>query len=35
MTKKQLLSFASSNGVEGVSTSMKKADILTAIEEAI
>ncbi len=32
MTKAQLLSYAEENGVEGVSGSMKKADIIKAIE---
>lgn len=32
MTKAQLLSYAEENGVEGVSSSMKKADILAVIE---
>jgi len=34
MTKAQLLNYAQENGVSGVSGSMKKADILTAIKEA-
>ena len=34
MTKAQLLEYARDNGVDGVSGSMKKADILTAIKEA-
>jgi hypothetical protein len=34
MTKTQLLDYAAASGVEGVSGSMKKADIIKAIEEA-
>lgn len=32
MTKAELLDYADENGVEGVSSSMKKADILTVLE---
>lgn len=32
MTKAQLLEYAEENGVDGVSSSMKKADILAVIE---
>jgi hypothetical protein len=35
MTKAQLLEYAEANGVTGVSSSMKKADIIAAIEEAM
>lgn len=35
MTKAQLLEFAAENGIEGVSSSMLKADILSVIKEAI
>lgn len=34
MTKAELLSYAADNGVEGVSGSMKKADILKAVKGA-
>lgn len=34
MTKTELLDYADENGVEGVSGSMRKADILAAIKEA-
>ena len=34
MTKAQLLDYAKENGIEGVSSSMLKADILTVIKEA-
>ena len=34
MTKAQLLEYAQGNGIEGVSSSMLKADILAAIKEA-
>lgn len=34
MTKAQLLAYAEENGVDGVSSSMKKADILAVIEGA-
>ena len=34
MTKAQLLDYAKANGIEGVSSSMLKADILAAIKEA-
>lgn len=34
MTKAQLLTYAEENGVDGVSGSMKKADIVKIIEEA-
>lgn len=34
MTKAELLNYAAENGIEGVSDSMKKADILSAITEA-
>lgn len=35
MTKAQLLEYAEQNGIEGVSSSMLKADILAVIEEAV
>lgn len=35
MTKAQLLEFAESNGITGLSNSMLKADIIAAIEEAL
>ena len=35
MTKAQLLAYADENGIEGVSSSMLKADILAVIEEAV
>lgn len=35
MTKAQLLSYAEENGIEGVSSSMLKADILAVIEGAV
>lgn len=35
MTKAQLLAFAAENGIEGVSSSMLKADILAVIENSI
>ena len=35
MTKAQLLAFAEQNGIEGVNSSMLKADILSVIENAI
>jgi hypothetical protein len=35
MTKAQLLEYAASNGISGVSSSMLKADILATIKEAI
>ena len=35
MTKAQLLDFAEQNGIEGVSSSMLKADILAVIGEAM
>lgn len=34
MTKTQLLNYAKENGVDGVSGSMRKAEIIKAIEEA-
>lgn len=34
MTKAELLAYADSLGVEGVSSSMKKADILEAVKGA-
>lgn len=34
MTKAQLLEYAASAGVEGVSSAMNKAEILSVIEEA-
>ena len=34
MTKAQLLAYAEQNGIEGVSSSMLKADILAVIEGA-
>lgn len=33
MTKAQLLEYAAENGIEGVSSSMLKADILAVIKE--
>uniref|UniRef100_A0AAU8B7T8 Rho termination factor-like N-terminal domain-containing protein n=1 Tax=Dulem virus 33 TaxID=3145751 RepID=A0AAU8B7T8_9CAUD len=35
MTKAQLLAYAEENGIEGISSSMLKADILAAIKEAV
>jgi hypothetical protein len=35
MTKAQLLDYAESAGVSGVSGSMKKADILSAVKGAV
>lgn len=35
MTKAQLLAYAASAGVSGVDSTMKKADILTAIKGAL
>jgi len=35
MTKSQLLQLADEEGVDGLSGSMKKADIIDAIEEAL
>lgn len=35
MTKAELLAYAQANGIEGVSSSMLKADILAAIKEAV
>lgn len=35
MTKTQLLEYAEQNGIEGVSSSMLKADILAVIEGAV
>jgi len=35
MTKAELLTYAQENGIEGVSSSMLKADILAAIERAV
>lgn len=35
MTKAQLLAYAEENGVEGVSSSMLKADILSTIKNAL
>ena len=35
MTKAQLLDYAQQNGIEGVSSSMLKADILSVIKEAV
>ena len=35
MTKAQLLEYAEQNGIEGVSSSMLKADILAVIEGAV
>lgn len=32
MTKAEMLKYADENGVEGVSSSMKKAEILTVLE---
>jgi hypothetical protein len=32
MTKAQLLAYAEENGIEGVSSSMKKAEIIAVIE---
>lgn len=34
MTKNQLLAYAADRGIQGVSSAMLKADILTAIKEA-
>ena len=34
MTKSQLAAYAQENGIEGVSTSMTKAQMIAAIEEA-
>jgi hypothetical protein len=34
MTKAQLLEYAANNGIEGVNSSMLKADILAAIKSA-
>nr|DAH52456.1 MAG TPA: dimeris T4 recombination endonuclease VII [Caudoviricetes sp.]DAO72882.1 MAG TPA: dimeris T4 recombination endonuclease VII [Caudoviricetes sp.] len=34
MTKAQMLKYADENGVEGVSSSMKKAEILAVLEGA-
>ena len=34
MTKAELLAYAAENGIEGVSSSMLKADILAAIKAA-
>lgn len=34
MTKAQLVAYAEANGIEGVSSSMLKADILATIKEA-
>jgi len=35
MTKAELLNYAESHGVEGVSSADRKADILEAIKEAV
>jgi hypothetical protein len=35
MTKAQLLEYAEQNGISGVNSSMKKADILAVIKEAV
>lgn len=35
MTKAEMLQFADKNGVSGVNSSMRKADILTAIQGAV
>ena len=35
MTKAQLLAYAEEHGIEGVSSSMLKADILAVIEGAV
>lgn len=35
MTKAQLLDYADENGIDGVSSSMRKADILETIEGAL
>ena len=35
MTKAQLLAFAAENGIDGVNSSMLKADILATIEGAL
>jgi hypothetical protein len=35
MTKAQLLEYAEENGISGVSSSQKKADIIATIEEAV
>lgn len=34
MTKAELLAYANENGIDGVNSSMLKADILTVIKEA-
>ena len=35
MTKTELLDYADENGVEGVSSSMRKADILAVLQGAV
>lgn len=35
MTKAELLKYAEENGVEGVSSAMKKAEVLAVIEGAV
>lgn len=35
MTKAQLAAYAKENGIEGVTTSMTKAQMIAAIEEAM
>jgi len=35
LTKAELLSYAAENGIDSVNGSMKKADILNAIEESL
>lgn len=35
MTKAQLAAYAQENGIDGVTTSMTKAQMIAAIEEAI
>lgn len=34
MTKAQMLAYAEQRGIEGVSSSMKKADILSVLKES-
>lgn len=35
MTKAELLEYAEKHGVDGVSSSMKKAELVSVIEEAV
>lgn len=35
MTKAQLIQYAADNGIEGVKSSMTKAEIIAIIEEAV